>query len=269
MDKRSALTAQEQAENFVDDKSIAYQSLTIGEAGSDTTAIALMNFIRAMALYPDLLDRGQAAVDAEVPDSRLPMYEDMPQLQYIRQLTKETLRWRPPITMGIAHANDADDEVEGFFIPKHSAVVGKIWAMHQDPHHYPNPEDFAPSRYESSTKTAFESSTEPNAMDRDHYAFGWGRRICPGLHLAENSLLLLIARLLWAFDIVRATDEAGNMLPLSADPLTDYENSSLMSPKVFPVEFRLRSEKRESVIRESHEDALRVWRKLKLDISNY
>ncbi len=77
-----------------------------------------------------------------------------------------------------------------------------------------------------------------------------GRRICSGLHPAENSLLLLVARLLWAFNIFRASDAAGNVLPLSADPLKDYENSSLISPKVFPVAFQLRSEKRGSVIRD-------------------
>ena len=269
IDQRATMLPDKQAEDFVDDKSIAYQALTIVEAGSDTTAIALMNFTCAMALHPDIMKKGQAAVDAAVSDLRLPTYDDIPQLQYARQLMKETLRWRPPITMGIAHANKEDDEINGYYIPKESAIVGNIWAMHQDPQHYFNPERFDPSRYENSTKTAFESSTEPDAMDRDHYAFGWGRRICPGLHLAENSLLLLITRLLWAFDIVRESDTAGNLLPLTADPLKDYENSSLMNPKVFPVAFRLRNEKRGAVIHESHQDAVRLWNELNLDISRF
>jgi cytochrome P450 len=31
--------------------------------------------------------------------------------------------------------------------------------------------------------------------------FGWGRRICYGAGLAENSLFIALAKLLWAFDV--------------------------------------------------------------------
>ena len=266
IDQRSSMTPQEQADNFIDDKSIAYQSLTIVEAGADTTAISLMNFVLAMALYPAVLKKGQVAVDDAVSDSRLPTFTDMVKLQYIRQIVSETLRWRPPITMGIPHANTVDDDINGFFIPKNSIIIGNIWAMHQNPTHYHDPERFEPARYDHSAKLAFDSSLEPNAMDRNHYTFGWGRRICPGMHLAESSLLLLVARILWTFDIVRATDAAGRPYPLSADPLKDYDNSIIQSPKAFPVVFRLRSDKRGSVIQESHTEAMRVWNELDLDL---
>ncbi len=33
-------------------------------------------------------------------------------------------------------------------------------------------------------------------------AFGFGRRICPGRHLAMNSTFIAVAALLWAFDIL-------------------------------------------------------------------
>jgi len=33
--------------------------------------------------------------------------------------------------------------------------------------------------------------------------FGYGRRICPGHHIAHNSASIVIARLLWAFNICR------------------------------------------------------------------
>lgn len=40
--------------------------------------------------------------------------------------------------------------------------------------------------------------------------FGFGRRICPGRHVARNSLWISIARLLWAFDVKPAlSEEAG------------------------------------------------------------
>ena len=49
---------------------------------------------------------------------------------------------------------------------------------------------------------------------RDHFSFGGGRRICPGLHLAERSIFVNLARLLWGFNLELAKDEAGNIIPV-------------------------------------------------------
>ncbi len=266
LDQREGIDAHEQEARFSDDKSIAYQSLTVVEAGSDTTAISLMNFTLAMVMNPTMVKKAQLAIDAAIPDTRLPRFDDIDKLPYVRQIVKETLRWRPPIVMGIPHANNEEDEVNGYEIPRSSMIIGNIWAMHQDSRHYAAPETFNPDRYNGSFKNAFESSTEPNAMDRDHYTFGWGRRICPGIHIAESSLLLLVARLLWAFEIVQSIDVTGKPIHLTADPLTDYDNSIIQSPKVFPVTFKLRSQQRGNVIYESYNEALQIWDGLCLDL---
>ena len=42
-----------------------------------------------------------------------------------------------------------------------------------------------------------------------HSAFGWGRRICPGMHLGYGSVQLNIARILWAFNVEQAIDANG------------------------------------------------------------
>jgi len=49
---------------------------------------------------------------------------------------------------------------------------------------------------------------------RDHFAYGGGRRICPGLHVAEQSLFVNIARLLWGFNIEHARKENGEIIPV-------------------------------------------------------
>ena len=62
--------------------------------------------------------------------------------------------------------------------------------------------------------TAAEAAATPNPLDRDHYSYGGGRRICPGMHVAERSLFINLARLLWGFDIKLAKDEMGNDIPV-------------------------------------------------------
>jgi cytochrome P450 len=46
----------------------------------------------------------------------------------------------------------------------------------------------------------------------DLYGYGSGRRLCPGIHLAERNLFLGIAKLLWAFDSASGKDEAGRTI---------------------------------------------------------
>lgn len=60
---------------------------------------------------------------------------------------------------------------------------------------------FDPSRSLAYPERAGIYAAMLDAYGRDHFAFGAGRRIYPGMHLAENSLFITIAKILWAFRI--------------------------------------------------------------------
>lgn len=64
------------------------------------TAAALTVFMLAMCLYPDVLRRAQAEIDAVVGRDRMPTFADRPHLPYIRALVKEVQRWRPVAPVG-------------------------------------------------------------------------------------------------------------------------------------------------------------------------
>jgi cytochrome P450 len=70
---------------------------------------------------------------------------------------------------------------------------------------YPSPFTFLPDRF-LNEKGRLSTSDATEAVNS---AFGFGRRICPGLYLAENSVFLGIATILTVFDISRAVDEMG------------------------------------------------------------
>lgn len=77
-----------------------------------------------------------------------------------------------------------------------------LWqGIHRQPDLYPDPETFLPERWIEEAYPTYQEplSTCPNLSNFS--AFGFGRRICPGLHIAENSLYLLTSRIAWAFDI--------------------------------------------------------------------
>jgi cytochrome P450 len=101
------------------------------------------------------------------------------------------------------------------------------WALHYDPEWYHEPEKvdtaqkililkFEPKRFLNHKLGAAEYAAMADVELRDHFAYGGGRRICPGLHVAEQSLFVNISRLLWGFNLEHAKDADGNDIPVDA-----------------------------------------------------
>ena len=76
-----------------------------------------------MALYPDVQRKAQAQLDSVVGPERLPEYEDLDNMPYVRAVMLETLRWMPVSPFGIPHALTEDDEYDGYHIPGGSIVL--------------------------------------------------------------------------------------------------------------------------------------------------
>ncbi|OQE37914.1 hypothetical protein PENCOP_c009G06532 [Penicillium coprophilum] len=157
------------------------------QAGNDTTAIALEVFVMACVLHPDAVHQAHRELDQVVGRSRLPSFDDMYFLPYVNAFLNEVLRWRSVAPGGLHHATVKDDQYRGFYIPKGTIVVANHWSLDMDEVLFDRPEDFNPDRW----------IQNPNLPLS---AFGFGQRVCPGQHIARNSLFIAISRLLWAFD---------------------------------------------------------------------
>ncbi|KAF9223708.1 cytochrome P450 [Gyrodon lividus] len=174
-------------------RAIKESSGTAFSAATETTYSTLFVFILAMVLNPSVQEKAQAELDAVVGTDRLPDFGDRESLPYIEAVMRETMRYHPA-NLGIAHAAVEDDFYEGYFIPK-----GK--GMSQDPDKYPDPDKFKPERF-----------LLPNGSltnDKVSVVFGWGRRICPGRHVADASLWSAIASMLAVFSFRKAQDGRG------------------------------------------------------------
>ncbi len=123
-----------------------------------------------------------------------------------------------------------------------------VWGLHHDESVFPNPDVFAPERFEGRTKLASEYAASPDYNNRDHYIYGAGRRICPGIHIAERNMFLGVAKLLWAFSFDKQLDEYGRPVPINTDPVTGYTEGFLVSPKPFECSIKPRSQAREATI---------------------
>ncbi|KAF8888761.1 cytochrome P450 [Infundibulicybe gibba] len=183
----TAQTISNMDKNGLTELEVAYSVSSSFGAGIETVV-----FILAMLHFPDVMRKAQAELDAVVGPERMPEFEDKSQLPYTNALIDETLR----------------------FIPKGSTVFANLHGIMRDPARFPSPEEFLPERFIESTLPRMQPFDLP---------FGFGRRICPGMHLALNSLFINVARILWAFDVLPRLDDKGQpMLPGQVSRATHF-----------------------------------------------
>ncbi|KAI0002868.1 cytochrome P450 [Russula compacta] len=193
-------------------------SMYIG--GADTTSAMMGWWTLAMLTYPETQARAHAELDAVVGRSRLPTFSDCPHLPYIRAMVKEILRWRPVAPLAVPHLCAEDDWYEGMFIPKGTICIPNVWHMNRDPEIYgENAAHFDPARYLVDSGNM--ASVLQDTKDEGHFSYGFGRRLCVGRHVANDSLFIDIAVMLWATKIERKKDASGMMLPLDVDGYVD------------------------------------------------
>ncbi|KAK7748123.1 hypothetical protein SLS53_001377 [Cytospora paraplurivora] len=239
----------QKSQGFTDDLA-GYIAGSLLEAGSDTTAATLTGFVQAMLLYPSVQKIAQEELDRVCGD-RLPDMDDWDSLLYIRTCVKESLRWMPTAILGIPHAVIQDDWYMGYKIPKDAGVMWNVWAINMDSKRFANPRAFDPSRYEGDYQTSSEAAMNGDVSKRDHFVFGAGRRLCQGMHIADRSLFLVIARLLWAFNLEKAVDARGQEIVPDPDELIQ---GFLVQPKPFPARITPRSEHHAGVVRKEWEE---------------
>ncbi|EIW87220.1 cytochrome P450 [Coniophora puteana RWD-64-598 SS2] len=191
----------EGTDDHLTEKLIREASNVIVSAASDTTSSTLSTFILAMVLFPEVQKKAHAEIDAVLGCETLPELDHRPALPYIEAVMRETLRWHPIAPMAIPHAVKDDDVYEGYHIPKGSILIPNVWAMSRDPTRYPEPENFNPDRFLHPDGTLSD--------DDVGFAFGFGRRICVGQHVADVSVWTAIASLLAACKFEKAKDENG------------------------------------------------------------
>jgi cytochrome P450 len=113
-------------EGFSDDLG-GYISGALLEAGSDTTAAILVGFVQAMVVFPEVQKKAHEEIDRVVGPDRLPTMEDERNMQYIRGCVKESLRWMPPVPLGVPHALIKDDSYLGYKLPNGATVINNVW----------------------------------------------------------------------------------------------------------------------------------------------
>ncbi|KAG1750819.1 cytochrome P450 [Suillus lakei] len=225
-----------------DEKIIKAVAGTVFLGGAETTDSSLSVFLLAMVLHPEVQIKAQEEIDRVVGDSRLPDFSDREQLPYIEAVYLETLRWRPTVPLTLPHATSTSDVYNGYYISKGVNVVVNIWAITHDETRFPDPMSFKPERYLSATGELLEGITLPY--------FGFGRRKCPGLYIADQSIWASVASCLATLRIGKGKDATGCEIDVKAEFTAGLALS--VRPKPFVCSIEPRSTNAKSLIRASN-----------------
>ncbi|EJT98939.1 cytochrome P450 [Dacryopinax primogenitus] len=172
--------------------------------GVDTTVAAIQMFLTAILLFPSAQLKAQQEIDRVVGPDRMPTLEDRNNLPYCTAMVQELLRWNPVVPLCIPHVLIQDESYDGWILPKGSIVIPNSWALAQDPIIYEEPSVVNPDRFLSEdSQTLF-----PREDGRE--VVGFGRRICPGNHLAEATIFAFVCTFVWSSNLQGTSDWDGS-----------------------------------------------------------
>ena len=120
-----------------------------------------------------------------------------------------------------------------------------------DPNLHKDPDAFEPARYLNKPLSAADYINANNPYDRDHFTYGAGRRVCPGVHVAERSLYINMVRTLWGFNISKAIGSDGKVI----EPDTAMIRGFLSVPTPFPCQITPRTARHAEIMREDFKEA--------------
>ncbi|KJA16708.1 hypothetical protein HYPSUDRAFT_47078 [Hypholoma sublateritium FD-334 SS-4] len=210
-------------------------------AGSDTQSVSSQILFMALATHPHVLKKCQAEVDSVVGPDRLPTYDDEADLPYIKATVRELFRWRPVGPTAIPHASTESDEYMGYYIPKGAMIIPNITSIHMDAKVFDDPETFDPQRY-------VDNPSLPG------HVFGFGRRVCPGQRVAEETIFLELATVAWGLNVQKQKDSDGKDIEIDTDRGRAFAPGGVMKPYPFPVSITARSAERAKLLAATVED---------------
>ncbi|TCD63924.1 hypothetical protein EIP91_004771 [Steccherinum ochraceum] len=95
----------------------------------DTTTAAIEFACLVLALYPHVQTKLQKEIDAHLGCSRLPEFDDLEHLTYLKAVVLETLRSFPITPLAVPHSVTEDDEYNGFHIPRSTMIFPNQWQV--------------------------------------------------------------------------------------------------------------------------------------------
>ncbi|KAI3929008.1 hypothetical protein MKX01_029537 [Papaver californicum] len=191
-------------------------------AGTDTTTGTMEWALSLLLNHPQVLKKAKAEIDIHVGRERLVDETDLNNLPYLHAIILETLRMYPAGPLLTPHESSDGCTVGGYNIRRGTMLFVNVWAIHNDPKTWEEPNKFKPERF---------LFTEGVREGYKLMPFGAGRRACPGDALAMRVFGSALGSLVQCLEWER----------VDADEMVDMtEGTGFTLNKAHPLEAKCR-----------------------------
>ncbi|RYP12486.1 hypothetical protein DL765_007285 [Monosporascus sp. GIB2] len=205
------------------DELLSNATVIVG-AGAETSASILTAVTSLLIDHPDKLERLAEEVRSAFQSEGQITAEAVSRLPYLVACLDESLRLFPQTGSPSLRVVDKDTIISGVPVPKNTIVGIWTYAMYRDPTLWTDPNEFHPERflgdpkYSSDVREAFKP-------------FSTGSRDCIGKNLALLEMRLILAHMVFNFDMSRTDD------PNSANWVSKQKNAYIVWEKTaLPVQ---------------------------------
>ncbi|KAL5358523.1 cytochrome P450 [Aspergillus floccosus] len=168
--------------------------------GSETTASLLSGvtylLLKNEIAYQKLVNEVRSTFKCEDQITMI----SVNRLSYILACLDEALRMYPPIADGLPRTTPMEGaQILGHYIPGNTFVSIHQWALYRREEYFTNPETFHPERFLADSKF---TDDRRDALQPFHV----GPRNCLGRNLAYSEMRLILAKIIFNFDMKIADD---------------------------------------------------------------
>ncbi|GFR71518.1 cytochrome P450 2U1 [Elysia marginata] len=182
-------------DGLLDDQNLCKTVMDLLGSGTETTSATIAWCVLYLLHHPRVQVKVHEEIDMELGHDRLPCMGDKLRLPYLQAVIKETQRLASVSPFSMMRATSEDVDLGGYLIPKGTTVLPNLDSVMHDPEIWgPDADHFRPERFLNNDTTV---------MNREEFIpFSMGRRMCPGIGMAQIQVFLFLASMLQRFKFV-------------------------------------------------------------------
>ncbi|KAI0244007.1 cytochrome P450-dit2 [Massospora cicadina] len=182
------------SESNLTDEELMYNFKMFLVAGHDTTSFALSTAFYLLATHQDI----QRELHAQIMGAcgaHQPTLDQFKRIPLLDAVIRETMRMYPPSAILALRVATKDTTLCGYDIPKGTAIIPDVYAMHNDPEYWPEPEKFNPYRFLDRTGQLLERCPGP------WLPFSGGERTCLGNSFSMLEQRVVLAKTIASYNL--------------------------------------------------------------------
>ncbi|KAK8242211.1 isotrichodermin C-15 hydroxylase [Phyllosticta capitalensis] len=189
-------------QKYTDEKGISRDELDSNAAvfltaGSETTATTLSGTTYHLLQNPEKMKKLVKEVREAFSSTNDITIEATSHLPYLLAVFNEGMRCYPPVPTGFPRViPDSGEQVSGHFIPGSTSVYVSQYPAYHSSRNFAEPNSFVPERWLDDAPEKFKNDKKSVLMP-----FSNGPRNCIGKNLAYAEMRVILARVLYDFDI--------------------------------------------------------------------